>query len=172
MGAAVNVGQRVRIEIRRCALQRAEAAALAFAEDRYRVLSSDRLLDVPTESAGQLIERADSERWEIGEVVLRRSAPQLVLDVVVYDLDALPMVHAEGVSLALRALMEQLSRRRVTTLAMEAIGTAHGGLSAHEFAAALVESLKLAPQGLHLLLCGEEIELLEEILAVLEELVS
>ena len=116
---AVNIGERARIELRCCTPQRAEVAALAFAEDRYRVLNSVRLLTVPTESPGQLIERADSERWEIGEVVLRRSAPQLVLDVVVYDLDELPLVSPEGVSLGLSALMEQLCRRRVTALAIE-----------------------------------------------------
>jgi len=173
MPSAVHIGERLRIEGAGAAAGEVAAGsrplALVVAEDRYRVLAAgEHTLSEPDDAPEELLRRSSEERWAIGEVVLRRARPQLVLDLIVYDLDAVPMVELEGVTRALVALMDELARRKVVTVAMEAIGVAHGGISPAELAEALELASAAAPLGLHLLLCDADSAVVGEVLEHLE----
>lgn len=167
----VTIGQRTRIEGRTLRPVQLHPQALARAEDRYRVLATDTVLDVPRATASQIARAATEKQWALADIVVREENPW-VFDVVVYDLDADPIVDAETVSEALDNLMDTLCRCQISEVAMEAIGIAHGGISAPSFAEALVRSCQRAPVGLRLLLCEPDRRLLEAIMTACARLIG
>lgn len=166
--AAVTIGQRARIEGRtgRATMQRLEA--IARAEDRYRVLDADTVLDVPRESAHELLRSASEQQWTLGDIVVRSESPW-VFDLVVYDLDATPIVQIATVSDTLLTLMDTLCRHQISNLALEPIGMAHGGISARAFARALVHACHQGPLGLRVVICEQDRRVLERIMAACTE---
>jgi len=169
---AVTVGQHTRVEGLATEVRAAGVGTVARAEDRFRVLSTDPVLEVPQEPAEELVGRAAQEAWQLGQVVSHHSSSQLILDVVVYDLDADPIVTVESVTAGIHTLTDELCRRQITALAMEPIGMAHGGISAAEMAGVLHVVCKRAPFGSTLLLCDPDADLLTEIMQTLEAILN
>jgi hypothetical protein len=173
---ALQVGQRVQVRWRCCAPDEQPAAVVAVAEDRHRVLHPVLTLPEVQEPMGQLIVEASDTVWNIGDVVPRTTAgpraPRPQLDVVVYDLDADPMVTTEAVHLGLRNLLRELDRRGVPSVAMEPLGLAHRGITCWELAAALHAACTRGPAELEILLCEPSrptLDLLRQALAAVAD---
>ncbi|MBK8480717.1 MAG: hypothetical protein IPL40_06035 [Proteobacteria bacterium] len=164
------VGERVRIEgVARHPLT-TSAPVVALAEDRHRVLNPDTTATATSEPLAALLRRSARDVWAVGDIVVRGLVPRVLLDVVVYDLEARPIVEAAGVTRGLVALMDELSRRQLTSAALEPIGMAHGGISAETLAQALHGACAHAPFGLQLQLCDPNRWLLREVLEALAAL--
>ncbi len=161
----VRIGERVCIVLCAVTPQETDASVLALGEDRHGVLNPDLVYDVPRESGEVLACRASDDVRELGSVVARRSGRRLVLDVVVYDLDASPMVRAESVERGLDELLSTLEEQRISRIAMEPIGLLHRGLGAEQFAALLRVACARANSELEIALCHPDGDVLDEIAA-------
>ncbi len=161
---AVRIGQWAAIEPSCVALHESDCEVLALGEDRHRILNPDRMFDVPIQSPEDLARRGADEVWELGSVVPRRSGERLVLDVVVYDLDAVPMVRPEMVERGLCGLVAKLGEGNISRVAMEPIGMPHRGLGSAAFAHALRFACTKVEAELAILLCHPETRILDEIM--------
>jgi hypothetical protein len=159
------IGERVCVALHAVTPQQTNAAVLALGEDRHRVLNPDLVYDVPWESGQALACRASDDVRDLGSVVARRSGRRLVLDVVVYDLDASPMVRAESVERGLDALLSTLEAQGISRIAMEPIGLLHRGLGAEQFTALLRVACARASCELEIALCHPDGGVLDEIAA-------
>jgi hypothetical protein len=164
---SIRIGDRVRIEPRVGAPGASGCAVIALGEDRHRVLNPDRVVNVPAASGQTLARQAEQEIRELGSVVERRSGGRRVFDVVVYDLDASPMVRPEAVERGLDALISRLAEQAISRVAMEPIGMPHRGLRAEEFAPALRLACARAKAELEILLCHTDDDALDEIVRLL-----
>ncbi len=134
---------------------------LALGEDRHRVLNPDRGLNLPDAPAQEVVRQAEDQIWELGSIVPRHSEGRQIFDVVVYDLDASPMVEPAVLERGLCSLVEVLVESEVFAVAMEPIGMMHAGIGAEAFAHALRAACAKAERSLEILLCHPDRDLLD-----------
>lgn len=163
----IDIGPLVQVEALVALPEDSELGVLALGEDRHRVLNPCFSPGPLAESMGQLIEEASEMHWSIGDVVLREGGSRPQFDVVVYDLDAEPMVTAEAVCLGIANLVRELQQRGEPRVAMELVGMAHRGITIWEFTASLRAACRRCNSRLRVQLCNQDAELLREVMYTL-----
>ncbi len=169
---ACNIGERIRVEGLVGLPQSTKSSVLVFAEDRFRVMNPGFELVIPHEGMEEIVTRAKEEIWKIGSIVPRYVGERLVFDVVVYDLDRVPIIELSNLERGLEALFLTVSSQQLMHLAMEPVGVAHGGVKAREFAFALRCAALEAPIGLQIQICDLDETLLDEIFDALQDTCS
>ena len=105
--------------------------AMVAEEDTFLVLSADPVVKEPRESLEVMIEQANEIRPEAPGSVLvrrRRNSPLEFL-AIVHDLDLEPSWKEEWISSALDKVFREAAVRKVRSIALPLLGTAHGYLA-------------------------------------------
>ena len=105
--------------------------ALVAEEDTFLVLSADPVVKKPRESLEVMIEQVSEIRPEVpGSVLIRRRRNRpLEFLAIIHDLDLEPSWKEEWISSALDLVLREVSVRKVRSIALPLLGTAHGDLA-------------------------------------------
>jgi hypothetical protein len=115
--------------------------AVVVEEDTYRVLSADPLARETYEPPdGLLGDAAATLPVPPGSILVQDGSPLKFL-AVVHDLSREPTLREGWVKAALIAIVQEANRRRVTSLAVPALGARQGALAAERFAVLFSDAL-------------------------------
>ena len=105
--------------------------ALVAEEDTFLVLSADPVVKEPRESLEVMIEQVNEIRPEVpGSVLIRRRRNRpLEFLAIIHDLDLVPSWKEEWISSALDKVFREAGVRKVRSIALPLLGTAHGYLA-------------------------------------------
>jgi hypothetical protein len=116
--------------------------ALVAEEDTFLVLSAAPVVNEPRESLETMIEQVNEIRPEVpGSVLVRKKRPLEFL-AIVHDLDLELSWKEEWISSALDGVFREAEARKVRSIALPLLGTAHGALEAERAAALLGDALR------------------------------
>ena len=148
--------------------------ALVVPQDVHLILGEVGQIEDTAETAEEVLARSSGDRpRRPGSIVVappRKGAP-LVLQAIVYDFEDAPPTREAYVFEALMSAFEEASGRRVTSLALQTLGTAHAGIEPLRFLTLLMQvcysavELGTRLRRIHLLLpTPAELELYERLL--------
>ncbi|UCE88749.1 MAG: hypothetical protein JSW10_10520 [Pseudomonadota bacterium] len=116
-------------------------AAIAEEQDTCLILGAQRELQAPDTPAWALANRLAAQHTHAtGTVVVRCSTPLRLL-AIVHDVEQTPTWREEWIAGALRAILLEVERRELASLALPMLGTRFGKLSSRRFVRLLSRAL-------------------------------
>ena len=110
-----------------------KAAAMAFEEDTFLVMSAEPVIRAPKESLMRVMTRVIETQPETPGTVLVRGKRPLRLLAVVHDLNQEPSWREEWVAHCLEKIFAEAESRKLKSIALPFLGTLHGGLERRRF---------------------------------------
>lgn len=119
--------------------------ACAFEEDTWLIMSAEPdIAPVEIHPIRRMTELIDARKEAPGTVVVRGNTRPLRLLAVVHDVDCDPTWRAQWVHAALKNLLRECEKHRVSALGLPVLGAKHGAMAADRFAGLLARVLNAA----------------------------